>query len=219
MLNSLRIKWNQFLEAAKEKSPREAAQKALSAWVQLDRVVVPVYNDLSALKQIASTADTASLEFLIVDRDNAGSVSHMNKTASRRLKDTYNTRSGYYAYAAVSDGEIIGDIWCATHANVKRDPIHGDLSWLDINCGANEAYMFDMYVVPGSRGKVVTSFLLGNALHHLKKSGIERVYGFYEKNNLPALWIHRLFGYTELGKRKISRVLLYRKSEAAPSGN
>jgi GNAT superfamily N-acetyltransferase len=90
---------------------------------------------------------------------------------------------------------------------------------LDIQLGEDEAYMFDMYVTPDSRGKVAAGYLLSNALQDLKDSGFTRVYGFYEKDNLPALWIHRLFGYRELGKRKVSRLLLYRKSEALPSGS
>jgi GNAT superfamily N-acetyltransferase len=219
MLNTFRIRFNQFLEEAKEKSTREAVRKAISSYVHLNRIVVPVYNDLSALKPSVKTDDASSLEFLVVDRGNVDSVAPMNKTMSRRLKGAHNTRSGYYAYAVVLHGEIIGDIWCATPRNVKRDPIHPDLAWLGIKCSENEAYMFDMYVAPNSRGKVVTSYLLGNALSHLKESGFHRVYGFYEKTNLPALWTHRLFGYTELGKRKISQILLYRKSETVASGS
>ena len=217
MLSKLEIRWNQFLEEAREKSPREAIQKSLSSCVNLNRVVVPVYNDLTAIKKTAKSDDTTGLEFLVVDRNNADSVACMNKVTSRRLKETYNTRSGYYAYAVVSNGEIIGDIWCATRNNVKSDPIHPDLTWLGIECGENEAYMFDMYVTPDSRGKVITTFLLGNALNHLKQSGYKRVYGFYDKTNLPALWTHRLFGYTELQKRKVSQILFYQKSEVVPA--
>lgn len=219
MLNTLRIRWNQFLEEAREKSPREAVRKAVCTYLQLNRIVVPVYKDLSALKQPAKTGDTSALGFLVVDRENQDSVVGMNKTRSRRLKGAGNTRLGYYAYAVLLNGEIIGDIWCATPRSVESDPIHPDLSWLGITCGENEAYMFDMYVTPDSRGKVVTSYLLANALNDLKESGFDRVYGFYEKNNLPALWTHRLFGYSECGKRKITRILLYNKSEAVAPGS
>lgn len=215
MLTSLKIKWNQFLEVAQEQSPLEALQKSVATYFHLNRIVVPVYNDLSALKEVPD--QDGSLRFLVVDGHNAQSVSSMNKMASRRLKETHHTRSGYYAYAVVSNGEIIGDIWCATPDHVNRSPIHPDLTWLGIECGEHDAYMYDMYVAPKYRGKVVTGFLLGNALAHLKESGFERVYGFYEKNNLPALWVHRLFGYAELEKRKVCRVLLYAKSEALPS--
>ena len=178
-----------------------------------------MYLDLPALKQANKPDEAASLEFLVIDQGNADALACMNKIYSRRLKGTYNTRNGYYAYAVVLNGEIIGDIWCATPRSIKRDPIHSDLGWLGIKCGGNEAYMFDMYVSPDSRGKVVTSYLLGRALHHLKESGFDRIYGFYEKNNLPALWTHRLFGYSELPNRKITQVLLYKKSEVLASGS
>jgi GNAT superfamily N-acetyltransferase len=219
MMNALSMRWYQFLEVAKGKSLREAVKKSISAWVHLNRIVVPVYHDLSTLKPVAKTDDAAALEFLVVDSGNVDSIAPMNKLASRRLKGACNTRAGYYAYAVVSNGEVIGDIWCATPRNVKSAPIHQDLSFLGIECGENEAYMFDMYVAPDARGKVITNVLLGNALHHLKESGFDRVYGFYEKNNLPALWIHRLFGYTELQKRKVCRVLLYQRSEVVTTPN
>lgn len=179
--------------------------------------MVPVYHDLSELKQNLKPEETAALEFVVLDQGNAGTLAGMNKIPSRRLKGTYNTRAGYYAYAVLSDGEIIGDIWCAAPGRVKEHPIHPDLTWLGIECGEREAYMFDLFVAPGSRGKVVTGFLVGNALKHLRESGFTRVYGFYEKSNLPALWTHRLFGYKEMNMRKISRVFLYQKSEALPA--
>jgi len=216
MFDDLRIKYNQFREAASEKSLQDALKRALATLVQVNRVVVPVYNDLSKLKP-AKTEESSALQFMVIDQANAGSAAAMNKVASRRLKGTYNTGSGYYAYAVVANGEIVGDIWCAIPGKVRRRPLHPDLWWLGIECGNDEAYMFDMYVAPDSRGKVITSYLLTNALEHLKRSGFRRVYGFYDKANLPALWIHRMFGYTELAKRKVTRIVFYKKSEALPA--
>lgn len=224
MLSAFRIRWHQFLEEAKQKSTREAVNKMISTYLHLNRIVVPVYADLTTLKPSSKgkAEDISSLEFLIVDNNNVEAVAGMNKTASRRLKGPHHTRAGYHAYAVVSNGEIIGDIWCATPRGVEVGVVHSDLVWLGIECGENEAYMFDMYVTPDSRGKAATSYLLWNALNHLKESGFDKVYGFYEKNNLPALWTHRLFGYTELTNRKVSRILLYERSEpvlpVAPSG-
>ena len=216
MLNIFRIRWNQFLEEAKDKSYREAIRKTIEKCLMTSQIVVPVYNSLATLKQATKTEASDSLELLIVNKANVDSVAPMQKTISRKLKVAHNTQSGYYAYAVVSNGEVIGDIWCATPKSVSTDPIHPDLPWLGITCGKNDAYMFDMYVIPGSRGKVITSYLLGGALNHLKKDGFDKVYGFYEKSNLPALWTHRMFGYTELGKRKSFRFLFYKKTEPVP---
>ena len=213
MPNIFHIRWNQFWEEVKEKSFQEAFRKAVARCIMTNQVVVPVFNSLSKLKPAAKTDAASSLEFLVIKKANAESVASMIKTTSRRLKVLRNTQSGDYAYAVVSNGEIIGDIWCVTPREVQTDPIHPDLPWLGITCGKNEAYMYDMYVIPDSRGKVITSFLLGSALSHLKEEGFDKVYGFYEKNNLPALWTHRLFGYSELGKRRSFRFLFYKKTE------
>ena len=218
MTNIFLIRWNQFLEEVKEKSLKEAFRKFMARCVMTNQIVVPAFNNLATVKLAAKTDATANLEFLIIDKTNIDSVAPMIKTTSRRLKIIRNTQLGYYAYAVVSNGEVIGDIWCATPRSVRSEPIHPDLPWLGITCGKNEAYMFDMFVIPDSRGKVITSFLLGGALNHLKEEGFDKVYGFYEQSNLPALWTHRLFGYKELGKRKSYRFLFYKKTELVPAG-
>ncbi|GFO68492.1 hypothetical protein GMLC_20710 [Geomonas limicola] len=213
MFSMLRIRFHQFLEEARQKSLTEAVKKTVGKCLFNDNIVIPVYNDLSDIKKIKSE-ETNGLEFLVVDQRNLGLAERMMKTPSRRLKLSVNNKAGYYAYAVACDGEIIGDIWCATPKQTKKNPLHPDLPWLGINCQDDrEAYMFDMYVIPDSRGKVTTNYLLANALNHLRKSGHDRVYGFYEKDNLPALWTHRLFGYSELGKRRSYRFLFYKKTE------
>jgi len=213
MFSILQIRLHQFFEEVRHKSLVEAVKKAVGKYLINDRIVVPVYNDLSEIKKVKQE-DTNGFEFLIVDGRNLGLAERMMKTASRRLKLSVNSKAGYYAYAVVCNGEIIGDIWCATAKQTQRKPVHPDLPWLGIDSQDDgEAYMFDMYVIPDSRGKVTTTYLLANALNHLKKNGYRRVYGFYEKDNLPALWTHRLFGYAELGKRRSYRVLFYKKTE------
>jgi len=213
MLNLFWIRWHQFLEESKEKSFDKAFRKAVAKCITSSQIVVPVFNSLSKLKKAAKTEATSQLQFLVVNSANVESVASMQRIPSRRLKMAYNTQKGYCAYAVLSNGEIIGDIWCASPREVQADPLHPDLPWLGITCGKNDAYMFDMYVIPDSRGKEITSFLLGSALNHLKEAGFDKVYGFYEKDNLAALWTHRLFGYSELGKRKSVRFLFYKKTE------
>jgi len=213
MLTLIRIRWNQFWEEVREKSLKEALAKSLKRLFTTDMVVVPVFNRLTNLKPLVEGEESSALEFLVIDKSNQEKLAPEVRTTSRRIKLQRNTAAGYYAYAVRCNGEIIGDIWCATPGAINSSPVHPDLAWLGICCEKNEAYMYDMYVVPGSRGKVITSFLLGNALNHLKNSGYQKVYGFYEKDNLPALWTHRLFGYSELGKRRLFRCLFYKKTE------
>jgi len=217
MLNLLQIRLHQFIEEIRQKSLGVAVKKAAKKFFIKDQIVVPVYTDLSTELKKVKLGDCTDLEFMVVDQRNLGLAESMHHTSSRRLKIGRNTKAGYYAYAVATKGEIIGDIWCATKKQVGRIPIHPDLPWLGIECQDNEAYMFDMYVVPDSRGKAVTSYLLSSALNHLKKNGYTKVYGFYEQDNLPALWTHRLFGYSELEKRKAVRYLFHTKTEPVAS--
>jgi len=52
----------------------------------------------------------------------------------------------------------------------------------------------------------LVNLLHGSALKALKDKGYERVYGYCTADNLPALWVHRIMGYKELGRLKMHRV-------------
>jgi ribosomal protein S18 acetylase RimI-like enzyme len=213
MITAFNIRWNQFMEEVREHSIVSAFHKTMSKYFQCKRIVVPVYKDLVAISQTNKAIDSELYKFYIINDTNVESIAPYYKITSRRLKWEANIRPGNYVYAVLMDGVVIGDIWCATLQAAESDKSHPDLEWLGIKCGNNQAYMYDMYVAPDSRGKDVVYYLLGNALNHLKDNGYEKVYGYYEKDNLPALWTHRIMGYTEIEKRKTYQILFYKKSK------
>jgi len=214
MLALFKTRWSQFLEESNERSVQVALGKTVVKYFHLNRLVVPVYKDLTAPRNIFFYEAATPFEFLVINRNNIDTAAPAYRVISRRSKGLLNVQMGYFAFAASFNGEIIADIWCASPRHTFTDPIHPDLAWLGITSGIKEVYMYDMYVAPEFRGKAATTFLLGSALNYLKKEGFEKVYGFYEKNNFPALWTHRLFGYTELENRRVSRILMFKISKA-----
>lgn len=207
MIDILRIRLNQVVEEV-----RVGGLAALSnKMIKFNRVIVPVYKDLTALKEVARSKIEQDALFVKVTNGNLADLAPLYTVKSRRLKAFRNVSLGYVAYAVIINNRIVGDIWCAEGGSPAMHLSHPDLVWLGIAATESDAYMFDMYLHVDQRGNAITNFLLGRALEYLKNSGFLRVYGYYERENLPALWVHRLFGYRELKKITINQVLFFRK--------
>jgi GNAT superfamily N-acetyltransferase len=207
----LKIHLHHFVEEMKENGFSHAFRKALQKYINLNRVVVPTYKDLSSVQDPGKPDMIEKIEFLIVNKENVDKVVSMYGVESRRLKAIHNVAIGYTAFVVAVNNEIVGDIWWATTPpDIGTRPIHPDLKWLGIDCGEKDTYMFDMYVCPKQRGKAISNYLLGKALFILRERGFSKAYGYYENQNLSALWAHRVAGYTEMKKRKIRQVLFYR---------
>ncbi len=217
-MSVIRIRWNQFLEELRERNLSGLLRKAAAKFVQFDRLVVPTRKDLASVKEPAKPASDKEIEFFLVDKANVDKVALLYTVRSRKLKAFHNTALGYVAFVVAADKRIVGDIWCAMPKDVRVRPIHPDLEWLGIRCGENEAYMFDMYLNRDARGMALSNYLLGKSLFTLKENGCATVYGFYEKDNIPAMWAHRVTGYKELGTRRVRRLLFYCGSEPVSGG-
>lgn len=209
----LKIRLKQFVEEMRENGYSNALRKALGKYFYQNRVVVPTFKDLSSVQVPSEPSTIEKLEFLIVNKGNVDKVVWMYGVESRRLKAIHNVALGYTAFVVAVNDEIVGDIWCATPLDIGSRPIHPDLKWLGIDCGEKDAYMFDMYVSPEKRGRALSNYLLGKALISLKERGFLKVYGYYENQNISALWAHRVTGYTEMKKRKVRQIFFYRATQ------
>lgn len=209
----LKIRLNQFLEEMRENSFSNALRKALGTFFSLNRVVVPTYKDLSSVQDPDEPNTIEKLEFLVLNKGNVDKAISMYRVESRRLKAIHNVALGYIAFAVAVNDEIAGDIWCATPLDIGVRPIHPDLKWLGIDCGEKETYMFDMNVRPEKRGRAISNYMLGKALFSLRERGYLKVYGYYENENISALWVHRLAGYTDMKKKKVRQLFFYRTTQ------
>ena len=85
--------------------------------------------------------------------------------------------------------------------------VHGDLRRLRVGLAEDEAYMFDMYIEPEHRGLALSTALFRAAFRGLRARGVVKVKGYYAVDNLPALWMHRVLGYREVGRVRVRSIL------------
>ena len=67
------------------------------------------------------------------------------------------------------------------------------LNQLGISLVKGEAYLYDLYVYPRFRGTVVPRILSVETFNYLVSHGIDKIYGFYFKDNVKALWWHKAY--------------------------
>jgi GNAT superfamily N-acetyltransferase len=125
----------------------------------------------------------------------------------RDLKCRFYLKNGYKAVALVRGGRVVGDIWYADPADPSGTSAHPDMEWLNLPAGPEEAYTFDMFLDPKERGSGAAAYLQHQALLLLKGKGFRKAFGYFQADNIPALWVHRLLKWKEIKKVYTNRFI------------
>ena len=218
MFENLQVAWHQALEAYASEGMKGILHprffwKRLATPVEMDLENIPAFS-MDVFRQ-------AGCSFNEIHMDTLRAKKWIFITPSRGYKALCHLKQGWRNFVLHQNGWVIGDVWCVTPRGEEDLATHPDLAMLRITCGNHEAYAFDMQIAPEFRGKNLAAPLQRALQSTLKAEGLQKVYGYYWDDNLPALWMHRLLKFKELPKRKISRFLWFRKSEivanSAPS--
>jgi GNAT superfamily N-acetyltransferase len=121
---------------------------------------------------------------------------------------------GYVGYALKQGKDVVGYIWYAHIDKSNKKMNHPDVNRFGISDEKDCAYMFSMYLKPNVRGKNLATYLQRVVFHHLRAAGILKAYGTYGKQNISALWIHRMLKWKELKIFKIYQFVLIQKVKA-----
>lgn len=201
MLEMIMSYYHQIREILTRGSMKDIIRKR----VFRQRIATPAEMDLSTLPPPGDSLKDFDYQFveLTMEKLRAGKLSFA--VSSRRFKAFHNLKKGLRGFALVKDSSILGDLWCTAPTDVESCVTHPDLKMLGIQCKAGEAYAFDMLIDPTYRGKNLAVPLQRFLQSTLKKEGLQKVYGFYWDDNLPALWMHRMLKFKELPKRRVTR--------------
>lgn len=200
--------YHQVRETLREGNARDVFRKRI-----FNKVLTPVEMDLSPLLPPESLLQDCDYRFIELDLKElrAGELSFA--VPCRHYKALHNLKKGFRGFAVIKDTKVVGDIWRVTPSELGRRVVHTDLNMLGIDCGEDEAYAFDMYIDPESRGKNLAVPLMRFLHSTLKNEGCQKVYGFYWDDNLPAMWVHRVLEFKELPKRLVRRFFCFTKSD------
>lgn len=202
MIESIRMRLQQVLETWRMDGFTGVRRESFYTC----REAILTFKELANLKPPRTPLEATGLRFLELSGTPANFVNLKYPLKSRRLKMVRNLRKGYRSFAFLEGNEVIGDVWHCSGCGGGPKPAHPDLKWLGMDeLGENEVYMFDFYIRPDKRKGGLVNTALAHVLNTLKARGYERVYGFYMADNLPALWMHRTSGYSEINRLKIRR--------------
>lgn len=198
------MRYFQFIESCNSVGILPAFKK-LILW---KREIIPVVKELGTLKRIDNKG-FKRWELYEITKDNYEQDRYLHSIKSRKYKMKKYLNDGCKAFVVTNGNEIAGDVWYTT-AKISNNNFH-DLKWLNLCLKENEAYMFDMFVSPEQREHHVNDFLVNRSLIALKQKGFKRIYGYYDSDNIPALWFHRKHRYTELKKLNVKQTLLTKR--------
>jgi GNAT superfamily N-acetyltransferase len=175
---------------------------------------VLVEMDLSTLDDLGKYRLDPGLDIVGISRElfDHDGVTYPEKSEYFRALDYL--KQGYRGFALKRETEVVGYIWYALIDPSNRDRNHPDVNLFGIPGEEGSAYMFSMYLKPTVRGKNLAVYLQRYALHHLRDVGLAKAYGTYGKQNLSALWTHRMLRWKESKTFRVYQFVMIKKAIA-----
>ena len=141
-----------------------------------------------------------NIDFVIADATNYQEC--QEKSGIKNL--AYYCKRGARCLIALQEGRYVGHQWWTFQNGFI------DLEKLDVKLLDNDAYLFDLFVLPEHRGSAVPKMVAWETYNHLISLGIQRIYGFYFSDNIQALWWHRaVLKAKEIKKIKAHRFFIF----------
>ena len=210
MIRLLKGKYYQFIELWK----KEGLLPACKFSIYRNEEAVPVEKDLSTLDALKQLEGVGDFKLMELNKQNYCLDDLKYPLQSRKEKVFVNIENGYSAYVLTKNNQVVADIWYVTGSAAYASPIRKYLIWFGINLNKDEAYLFDMHLLPDERRRGMAAFFMGSVLQNLKEKGVRKVYGYFDAKNIPAMWVHRLMKYRELPRLKISKLLWFEFAKA-----
>ena len=107
--------------------------------------------------------------------------------------------SGFHVMLLRIDGKPMGYVWW--HDNRVAHP-HPTLERYGIGLQDDEAYLFNLFVLPQCRAGGTAGAFFAQFLRELRDRGVRRTYGFVDYVNLPARWMFSAHGWKSLFRFK-----------------
>jgi len=210
MIKMLHVKYHQFIELWK----KEGLLTACKFSIYRHEEAVPVEKDLATLCTLKQPEGVGDFKLIELDEQNFNSTNIEYLTKSRKEKLFININNGYRRYVLTKNNQAVADIWYVTDSAAYASPIRKYLLWFRIKLNPDEVYLFDMYLLPDERGKGMAAFFMSSVLQRLKEKGVKKVYGYFNANNIPAMWVHRLLKFQELPRVDLSKFLWFEFAKA-----
>ncbi len=194
MLTRLSVRCRQFTEMVEAKGFWPTCKLC----VYECREAVPVVKDLSTLKDQTASVCGNGCRIIEINREPIADYKLQYPLKSRAEKAEANLSRGLRSFALVEQNLVLADVWLADRTAISGQRRHRDLRLFDIDLQPGEVYMFDLFLTAEKRGKATATTFMQGVLHQLKERGVKKAYGYFVRDNTPALWVHRLLGYEEL---------------------
>jgi GNAT superfamily N-acetyltransferase len=195
-------------------------KELLELWreqVFLDKVVIPVYVDLTALPDQKPPFQNSDYELVELNLTDLQSRRLIFLTPSRYYRALNRIKRGLRGFALLRGDTVVGDIWCSVPQTPRATFRNREFERLGIPFNNDDAIAADMYIDPAYRGKKLAVPLHLSLELILKKEGWQRLFSFYFEDNLLAKPMHWILKVKELPRFQESRFFRIKTYKSIPT--
>ena len=125
---------------------------------------------------------------------------------NRRNENLLNR--GFRLWPIYSGDTLIGHIWWLQGPIDKTSAAFRYLRWTKVSLGEGEVYLDLLFISSRFRGKGVANEVMSAVLWELQRREIKKAYTYVLKENVPSLWLIKVFGWTETRRVYFHRIFL-----------
>lgn len=123
--------------------------------------------------------------------------SHAELRSFRSRAKSY-FENNFKATLAMLDGEPVGYVWWTDAQIGTEECQHPQIHRYNIDMSDGAVWGFDMHILVAHRGESTASDFFGLFRRHLHEAGYSTLSGAAQKENRPALWLHRIQRFEEV---------------------
>ncbi|MFK7730998.1 MAG: hypothetical protein AB8B48_05190 [Pseudomonadales bacterium] len=109
-----------------------------------------------------------------------------------RSRATNYLQNNFRVTMAMLNNKPIGFVWWTDSQAEAPECVHPHVERFGIELGEKEVYGFDLQILPQNQGDNVAGDFFHLYKMQLLSMGYQTVWGCAEKDNLPAMWLHRM---------------------------
>lgn len=204
VFEKLRCQYHNLLMFIKDEGLKSAFNQA----IYLNDEFIVVERDLS--KPPPTFRRNFDLRIVTLEKRNLDEVKNYKFARKvRELKCLSYLKKGYNVFLGVQNTTVIAEQYWISTEQIKANTIHPDLKWMKREIQDNEIFAFELFTSPDYRGTPATNIFLSSYFKELVRLGYAKIFGFFPRNNIPSMWLHRMFSFEETNRVKAHRFLFF----------
>lgn len=175
--------------AAIESIRNDGIKSFIKKIIYLNREIYIIVKELHEVDDHSDSIHRLNMDVIELNHSTFRNIKTNFALDYRARRASYYLSMGYEGYALTNTSQVVvGDTWYFDPYKSTNISSHIDVKWLGLQLTEGSVYNFDIFVMPGARGRNASSLFQNNVLYSLRMKNYTKAYGYVFADNVPGMW-------------------------------